>query len=260
METTKDIFVQVYEKVLAKCKDLIQDVENFGLIIAASIQEVKDSCKELHGFEKKDLVEDIVIKIIETMPIEDEVKEKLEAMAAAVMGQYIDILFAAAKGYLMISAIKEEIAELQTKCYAGCGRKKTKKIKKGVPKPKAIKATPEDAVNMIYDRIRETIVNKKVTLSNVMIIVSSAMKIMEEFTNLTGQEKKNIVIAAVKRAIGEIPMSDNDRIAAELMIDYVLNRMIDVIVGVATGEIDILGKIEVIADKCCGPKSRYKKK
>lgn len=256
METTKDKFVQVYENVLAKCKDMIQDVENFGLIIATSIQVVKDSCKELHGFEKKDLVEDVVIKIIDSMHIEDEVKEKLEAMAIAVMGQYIDILFATAKGYLIINAIKEEVAELQNKCYSGCGgRKKTKKIKKG----KAIKATPEDAVNMIYDRIRESIVNKKVTLSNIMIIVSSAIKIIEEFTNLTGQEKKNIVITAIKRAIEEIPMSNNDRIAADLMIDSVLNRMIDVIIGVATGEIDILGKIEIIADKCCGPNSRYKK-
>lgn len=238
MESTKAVFDKVLVSTLIEVRDYIQDPHNVAIFVAKAMNVVNEQCPELHGFEKKDVVIDIVSRIIDTMPIDDEPRQNLQDHVIPILPQLVDLLVASAKGQIII---KEDDDVAQSGC--GMRRKKTNKTR-----TINIKATEEDAITIIYDRIRDSIVNKHISVANVLILVTSAMKIMEEFPAFSGEQKKRIVIVVIQKLFAEIQMTDQDRIAMKILVEMTVNKMIDVIVSAAKGE--LFTQIKEIIDKC----------
>ena len=257
MESEKNYFDNLFENLLIKVKDVIGDATNTTTFVIEAMKIVRDNCKDLHGFEKKDLVMDLLYKIVERMPVEEEDRQHLLDNVVPSMENFIEMICNAAKGYLIIKERVEEAAENQRACCTGLFRRlrpSESNKPKGAAATKKIflRATEEDAVNMIYDRIRESVVNKHITISNIFIIVSSTMKIVEEFGGFTGAQKKTLVITVIKKVIREIPnITDEDRMAIDLVVDTTVDKAIDYIVAAANGELEILKQVEAIVDKCC---------
>ncbi len=240
MESTKAVFDKVLISTLIEIRDYIKDPQNVAIFVAKAMKVVNEQCPELHGFEKKDIVLDIVYKLIDTMPIQDEDRQKLLQYVVPILPQLVDIIVAAAKGHIMIKYDDDDVA------YSGCcfGTKTKKETDKTIN----IRATEEDAITIIYDRIRDSIVNKHISVVNVLILVTSAMKIMEEFSAFSGEQKKRIVIIVIQKLFAEIQMTSDDRIAMTILVEMTVSKMIDIIVSAAKGE--LFTQIKEIINQC----------
>jgi hypothetical protein len=264
-----ELFTDLFNKLLVRVKDKTDDVHNFIVFVSEAIKLLSDEAVELHGYQKKEMVIDLVKGVVETMPIDDEDKEKLKCFVFPSLDNTIDLFIAAAKGYLFLQKVEDKIEEGCAKCQARCGggqcigcRKAShQEKKKGVNTSLAAPRDGEGAVlvenltTVVYDRLRGMITHKQVTVSNIVAIVTLAMQLVQQYVTLTGQQKKYIVIHVINKLVAEIPMSDDDRLAVQALVSTTLDKTIDYVISVATGEVDLLGQIEETVGRCkamCG--------
>jgi len=106
----------------------------------------------------------------------------------------------------------------------------------------------QQAFDRIYNAVRASIVDKKLTGGRVTIMITTAMTAVERLGNLSGPEKKDLVLHVLDRIVDEIPVdeSEKDAIRAALALAPVV---IDSIVSAAKGQLGSIGKSS--HGKCC---------
>lgn len=271
------VFENVYNKVRKAAQDKLNDMNNIMEFLITAMYIVSQH-PELHGCDKKELVRDVIAKVIDDMSITDEDKAHLKHIFP-FLDHIVDVLIAAAKGRLFLAKVGHEIEEYvedTTECVGGCvggcfkktfGKCKGKcqdkctKKAKTVARPK-FKDIPieagaiDDMGVLIYDKLKSMITTKQINMNNIMTIVGIVMQLVQQYPALTGEQKKQIVKNVVYKLVNDLPLSDSDRLSLLGLLNATLDKTIDYIIAVASGQIDIIGQIVDTAEKISNGCSR----
>lgn len=90
----------------------------------------------------------------------------------------------------------------------------------------------------IYNKVAEIVKNRKVTNANVMFLVGVAMEVVEKNKELSGEEKKELVINIIKEVVRK-SKSIPDKETVYASIDMMAPGAIDLIVAGANGLLNI---------------------
>jgi hypothetical protein len=272
-----EVFEDVYEEVSEFAKDKFDDASNLVDFLMEAMKAVGKH-GELHGFDKKELVNDVVHKVIDDMTISFEEKDELRHKVAPHIGNIVEVMVAAAKGQLFLKKVGDkledygdDVADSCQKCCAGCGSgcKPKPQPQSVAPRSNVAKDVPiesgavDDLGVIIYEKLRKMISTKHVTLANIISVVGIIMQLVQQYPTLLGEQKKQIVKNVIYRVIAEFPMTETDRLALKGFLDGTLDKTIDYIIAVANGEIDIIGQVIDAVDKisescarCCAPRAQ----
>jgi translation initiation factor 2B subunit (eIF-2B alpha/beta/delta family) len=88
--------------------------------------------------------------------------------------------------------------------------------------------------NELYTYVK-SIHQNKITPTNIVMIVSELIQVVEKYNYLTGPQKKMLVINVIKKVVNEESSSDEEKVALNIIIDNTLPHMIDGFVGAING-------------------------
>jgi hypothetical protein len=91
-----------------------------------------------------------------------------------------------------------------------------------------------DGIEHLYCYIK-TVHDKKITPLNVVVIATELMQIVEKYNNLTGVQKKMLVINVIKKVVNNQVDSPEEKAAINLIIDVTLPIVIDNLVSAMNG-------------------------
>lgn len=118
-------------------------------------------------------------------------------------------------------------------------------------------------INRVYDAVEDAIAgirNKDFDIGLVIEWGKIIMLVVEKYPELTGEDKKQIVIAVIKKIVIEIGLDEDNNDIAQTVIDTALPIVIDLVVAASRGDLD-LNKIKGRFSKfwasvkkicCCG--------
>lgn len=253
------IFLEASDRVIAELKDDIKSAENYAVFVVRAMQAVADA--DIHGDEKKRIVIDIVHKIVDSMPISEEARQQVKDTNYELTSDMIDLMIGAAKGYMYLKQ-KLEAALDADDSGCGCFGKKTA----AAAAPKAARDDPAAAgvpvsalfdvnllVDEVYDTIKGMVRHQEITLVNIVTIGTTCMQVVEQYPQLTGYQKKQLVLRVLHNLIDEDPNLDpKTRATLKLAIDTTVSMAINFIVKAANGEIELLNKIVAAVERKCG--------
>jgi len=90
-----------------------------------------------------------------------------------------------------------------------------------------------DNMNELYAYVKSTYNN--VSSSNIVLIASELIQIVEKYKNLTGNQKQMLVINTIKRMVNNEISSNEDKIALNLIIDNTLPHIINSLIKAING-------------------------
>jgi hypothetical protein len=100
-------------------------------------------------------------------------------------------------------------------------------------------STENELLNILeemYKYIKSMYGNQIIT-SNIVIITSQLIQVVEKYKTLTGNQKKMLVISTIKRLVNEKESNNDEKIALLLVIDNTVPHMIDGFVDAINGNI-----------------------
>ena len=119
-----------------------------------------------------------------------------------------------------------------------------------MPKKGKSRAASQDIFDETYDAIKAQIDLKTFKSTDLLKFATLAMNLVEKFPQLSGPEKKDLVLRLANRVATEIPHLDEGELAAlQSGIDLVLPAAIDYIVAASKGQLD-LNKIQAQFSSC----------
>jgi uncharacterized protein YfkK (UPF0435 family) len=89
-------------------------------------------------------------------------------------------------------------------------------------------------LNELYQYIKNVHQNK-ITPTNIVIIASELIQIVEKYNGLTGTQKKMLVINVIKKIVNEESNTDEEKVALNVIIDITLPHVIDGFVDAING-------------------------
>jgi len=92
-----------------------------------------------------------------------------------------------------------------------------------------------DILEEIYKYMK--IYGNRITNSNIVIITSQLIRVVEEYKTLTGSQKKMLVINTIKKLVNETVSNNDEKIELLLVIDNTIPYMIDGFVDAINGNI-----------------------
>lgn len=95
-----------------------------------------------------------------------------------------------------------------------------------------------DLVDKLYSSLSRIIGDKKVTTTNVVLITTNLMQIVEKYPDLHGEQKKTLVVHVLKRFVKD-HLDGDGKSAILLFIHMFLPSVIDTIVSVDKKEIAV---------------------
>jgi hypothetical protein len=133
------------------------------------------------------------------------------------------------------------------------------------PLPINLKKTDDDKIelkpeNVLIDGIEHLysymkhVHREKITPMNIVIIATELMQIVEKYKELTGPQKKMLIINVIKKIVNNQIDSQETRTALNTIIDFTLPIVIDNLVSAINGEIKFnKEKVESFFKKyiCC---------
>jgi hypothetical protein len=110
-------------------------------------------------------------------------------------------------------------------------------------------------VEELYTYVKLTLGSQKINAASIMTITSNLMQIVEKYNDLTGNQKKMLVIDTIKRIINETINDESDRLNLLLIADITLPTVIDTLVSAINGDLKFdLKKVKNTFQKiffCC---------
>jgi hypothetical protein len=85
--------------------------------------------------------------------------------------------------------------------------------------------------------IKSILGNEKITATNIVIIATSLMNVVEQYKDLTGSQKKMLIIDTIKRVINENINDVEERMALMVIVDFTLPPLIDTLISAINGNI-----------------------
>ncbi len=106
--------------------------------------------------------------------------------------------------------------------------------------PEKIEVNPAntlvDGVEYLYNHLK-TIHSDRITPMNVVLIATELIQLVEKYKELTGHQKKTLVIGVIKKLVNSQFNTEEDKKAMNLIIDFTLPTVIDNIVGAINGDL-----------------------
>lgn len=249
IEKYEKVFIAAYQHIKQSVKDSFDDAEVVIDITVQAMQLVADA--DLHGWEKKTLVSDLVQKLVkETVENHDDLREKINSSVIPVVHTFIDMLISAAKGYLYLKHKTEEVVN-NHHCCIPIRRRRQRRTRTVELMP--IEDTALDLTGMVddvYDVVKSIIVYKEITLANLMPIGSVIMQVVEQYPQLVGYQKKHIVLQVAHRLVDKLGIDEGAKTAIKVAIDTTLDRAIDFIIRASRGEVELLNKLSDAIGGC----------
>ena len=114
-------------------------------------------------------------------------------------------------------------------------------------------ATNSELMEDVYDSVQRVLVSKKVTPSNVVVITTQMMVVVQRYPELTGPMKKRMVLTILERLVDEHSqdMDPDDVVALKLIISVTVPEVIDAVKNAFHKKID-LKKIRTWCGNLCG--------
>jgi hypothetical protein len=91
-----------------------------------------------------------------------------------------------------------------------------------------------DALNQLYNYIK-SIHGDKITPSNIILISSELIQIVEKYKNLTGTQKKMLIINTIKKIVNEQVNTSDEKNALNIVITATLPDVIDGLISAING-------------------------
>jgi hypothetical protein len=92
-----------------------------------------------------------------------------------------------------------------------------------------------EIINTTFTYVK-SVYGTSITSSNVVIIASSLIQVVEKYKNLSGNQKKMVVISTIKMIVQEqTTMTEPDRLALNVIIDSTLPTVIDGLIEAING-------------------------
>lgn len=113
----------------------------------------------------------------------------------------------------------------------------------------------QSTVNIVFENIKASIVGKSFNVTTFMLLIPRCMEAVEDFPELTGAEKKALVLDVLSKLIDEIPLKDEDRALLKTLILNVIPTVIDTVVASSLGQfaLNIYEEVEEEVKAHCGP-------
>lgn len=266
--TYKELFTKIHNRLLENVKDQLDQIQNYTNFVLITVQLLARERDNLHGFQKKEMVIDIVKGVVDNMTISDQEKQQIRDCIFPTLDNTVDLFIATAKGYLFLNKAKDYMTDSCIKCKKSCkeggcfgckrGKRHNKQFQPRVLEPPIDGNGDVDITalsNIVYDQIRGVVTHKKITIANILSIVTLSMQLVQQFALVDGPNKKAIVLNVINRLMDELPVEETDKQAIKILIDTTLNKTIDLIIDIANGKVDLLGSIEDTVARCklmCG--------
>jgi len=110
-------------------------------------------------------------------------------------------------------------------------------------------------LEQMVEYIKNTLGDEKITATNIVIISTNLMHIVEQYKDLTGSQKKMLILDTIKKVINQNVNDPQERISLMLIVDMTLPPMLDTLVSAINGGLKF-EKDKVISGFkkifCCG--------
>lgn len=130
-----------------------------------------------------------------------------------------------------------------------------------MPKKSKSRAVSQDIFDETYDAIKAQIDLKTFKAADVVKFAALAMRLVEKYPQLSGPEKKDLVVRLATQLVAEIPnLSPDDLAALEAAVSLILPPAIDYIIAASKGQLDLNGAQQQFSScfPCCGAKKAAK--
>lgn len=117
-----DVFSAVYDKVKSMIVNKTFSLSNWITLVTLAM-EVVEKVPQLHGIEKRNLVVDLVAKLVTEIPMSEDDRAAVSAIIRTTLPSIIDAIVQGTLGQIAVN-IAEEVAEQTNKCLAKCQKKK----------------------------------------------------------------------------------------------------------------------------------------
>ena len=91
-------------------------------------------------------------------------------------------------------------------------------------------------IEQIVNYIKSTIGNEKINATNIVIISTNLMLIVEQYKDLTGYQKKMLILDAIKKYINQNVSDEQERISLMIIVDMTLPQVLDTLVTAINGD------------------------
>ena len=110
----------------------------------------------------------------------------------------------------------------------------------------------QTAVKTLYEEVKNLLADSKLSPSNVVTIVVSLMQLIEKYSELSGLQKKQVVLEALNMLIDDSNDNVEDAAQLKLLVQVTLPTVIDTIVSVDRKQLQIkLKKVYKFLHKVC---------
>ena len=201
------------------------------------IVEVKETIIETVN-EVKETINEVKETIIET--VSEIEKPSLEIPLPPLMTGVDEV---------SLPTFENEINKLEVKVKTDL--KAITKLVNAKPEPNSFLIKLEQMV----EYIKNTLGDEKITATNIVIISTNLMHIVEQYKDLTGSQKKMLILDTIKKVINQNVNDPQERISLMLIVDMTLPPMLDTLVSAINGGLKF-EKDKVISGFkklfCCG--------
>lgn len=118
-----------------------------------------------------------------------------------------------------------------------------------IDNPLAINNELLDKLSELYKYIK-SIHGEKITPTNIVLIASELIQIVEKYKTLTGSQKKMLVINTIKKCVNEQNTTPEEKLALNIIIDNTLPHIIDGFINAINGLLNFSKKAKK-SKLCC---------
>lgn len=97
---------------------------------------------------------------------------------------------------------------------------------------------PLTGTERLYDEVKKIIGNQKLNRSNIVVILLSLMQSVENYKNLTGVQKKTLILDTLNNVINDI-IDEQEAMELKLLVQLTLPSVIDTFISIDKKKIAI---------------------
>jgi hypothetical protein len=111
--------------------------------------------------------------------------------------------------------------------------------------------SPEQVIfKKALESLNDKLKNKEISVGNIMLIVQSAMEVVE-ITKVKGEQQKDLAVKLIKKIIIDAPISDSkEKLLIDMIEGGVVGSTIDLVVAASQGRLNI-NVVSEVAIGCC---------
>ena len=212
-----------------------------------------NTTEEIIKVDKLEPIVEVKETITEVKETVNEVKETIVDTVSEIKKPSLEIplppLMTGADKVSLPKHFEDEINKLEVKVKTDL--KAITKLVNAKPEPNSFLIKLEQMV----EYIKNTLGDEKITATNIVIISTNLMHIVEQYKDLTGSQKKMLILDTIKKVINQNVNDPQERISLMLIVDMTLPPMLDTLVSAINGGLKF-EKDKVISGFkklfCCG--------